>query len=130
MGFIFCHSTLHGQVLAVMIKKQRRKYRTCKWGCSLSYECTGRQTDTTSILGCPSRTKFWSSDFCFAAKFFQNFPTSGKIKKILLSYSARPWVNFDRKHKVDLHNVNFVPEGHPIVLPCCVLNKMLAKCIV
>ncbi len=40
-------------------------------------------------LGCPSRTKFWSSDFCFASKlnlgldnfklFFRNFLTSGSL---------------------------------------------------
>ncbi len=44
------------------------------------------QTARASILGCPPRTKFWSSDFCFAPKlnlgqdnfnFFRNFPTSG-----------------------------------------------------
>ena len=43
----------------------------------------------TLSLGCPSRTKFWSSDFCFAPKlnlglvnfklFFWNFLTSGSL---------------------------------------------------
>ncbi len=43
----------------------------------------------TCSVGCPSRTKFWSSDFCFAPKLnlginnlkflFQNFPTSGYL---------------------------------------------------
>ncbi len=57
------------------------------------------QTWVSLSLGCPSRTKFWSSDFCFAPKlnlgldkfklFFQNFLTSGRFRKKLLSYSGQ-----------------------------------------
>ena len=94
----------------------------------------------TGRLGCPSRTKFWSSDFCFAPKlnlgldnfklFFQNFPTSGSLtpmsSKICdgmgvrdpevgrfpqkLFELFRPRVNIGRKQKDDVKNS--VSEGH------------------
>ena len=45
--------------------------------------------ESRGCVGCPSRTKFLSSDFCFAPKlnlgldnfklFFRNFPTSGSL---------------------------------------------------
>ena len=71
-------------------------------------------------LGCPSRTKCWSPDFCFAPKlnldpnnfkfFFQNFSEVRRLKKNIFEL-FRPRVNFGGKQKVGLRN--FVPEGHP-----------------
>ncbi len=81
---------------------------------SMSNEEVEVDISHTSSLGCPSRTKFWSSDFCFAPKVnlgLDNFNFFfRKIPKIFFEL-FRPRVNFGRRQKVDLQN--FVLEGHP-----------------
>ncbi len=62
--------------------------------CSLKWACG----PWLGGVGCPSRTKFWSSDFCFALKlnlgldnfktFFQNFLTSGSLTPMLSKIST------------------------------------------
>ncbi len=63
-------------------------------------------------VGCPSRTKFWSSDFCFAPKLnlgLDNLKLFFRLREKNFEL-FRPRVNFGRKQD-DLKN--FVPEGHP-----------------
>ncbi len=52
---------------------------------------SGWYSSGTCPLGCPSRTKFWSSDFCFAPKLnlgLDNFKFLFQ-KKYFLSYSGQ-----------------------------------------
>ncbi len=105
----------------------------------------GKQS-LTSVLPCPSRTKFCSAIFCMAPKLsfgLDNFRkkivffvisgsfitvSSWSWKKIELT---RPRVNFGGKQDVDLQNI--VIEGHPtrknlryyprvVTVPCSWLN--------